>query len=170
MKINNKGFMMAEIVVVSAVICTVLVTLFTALNRIVNLYDTRSRYYDINALYMAEQANLYLIKSKMINPIVRAGTTIKIEDSGLYSNINFYKEGNPNREVNIYYSPFTSEGLAKITTLEGVKPSLQAFATYLSKHFIFDSPVEDESEYEYVIISEICEDTNNCKYYGLRVV
>ena len=36
MKLNRKGFMMAEVVVVSVIICTVLVTLYTALVRINN--------------------------------------------------------------------------------------------------------------------------------------
>ena len=50
MKLNRKGFMMAEVVVVSVIICTVLVTLYTALARINNAYDTRNRYYDIDTL------------------------------------------------------------------------------------------------------------------------
>ena len=51
MKLNRKGFMMAEVVVVSVIICTVLVTLYTALARINNAYDTRNRYYDIDTLF-----------------------------------------------------------------------------------------------------------------------
>ena len=57
MKLNRKGFMMAEVVVVSVIICTVLVTLYTALARINNAYDTRNRYYDIDTLYFTVSAN-----------------------------------------------------------------------------------------------------------------
>ena len=61
MKLNCKGFMLAEVVVVSVIICTVLVTLYTSLVRINNAYDTRNRYYDINTLYFTEEVNDILI-------------------------------------------------------------------------------------------------------------
>ena len=37
-KMNNKGFMMAEVVVVSAVIIVTLVTLYVSYNKIFSLY------------------------------------------------------------------------------------------------------------------------------------
>ncbi|UKI26843.1 MAG: hypothetical protein L6V91_09005 [Bacilli bacterium] len=55
MRLNKKGFMMAEVVVVSVIICTALVTLYTGINRVSNAYKIRNKYYDINALYMAEK-------------------------------------------------------------------------------------------------------------------
>ena len=57
MKIGKKGFMMAEVVVVSVVIATVLVTLFTCLNKVSSAYETRNRYYDVDSLYAAIEIN-----------------------------------------------------------------------------------------------------------------
>jgi len=41
---NNKGFMLAEVVIVSAVIMTCLVTLYTSFNKMYNLYKDTYNY------------------------------------------------------------------------------------------------------------------------------
>jgi len=51
MKLNKKGFMMAEVVVVSSVVLIILTTLYISYNKIVSLYETRLMYEDSNLLY-----------------------------------------------------------------------------------------------------------------------
>lgn len=48
---NRKGFMMAEVIVVSAVILVTLVSLYTSYNKLFSLYNQRVNYYDTNTLY-----------------------------------------------------------------------------------------------------------------------
>lgn len=60
-KMGKKGFMMAEVVVVSVVVATVLVTLFVGLSRVSSAYELRNRYYDIDALYLSMEANDLLL-------------------------------------------------------------------------------------------------------------
>lgn len=69
MKLNRKGFMMAEVVVVSAVIVTVLVTLFTGINKVSTAYEKRNKYYDITSSQFAIEANNILEEQglKLIN-------------------------------------------------------------------------------------------------------
>ena len=88
MKLNRKGFMMAEVVVVSVIICTVLVTLYTALARINNAYDTRNRYYDIDTLYFTEEINYSLISSGLINKLITNGNSVKLNLKDLKINID----------------------------------------------------------------------------------
>lgn len=65
---NNKGFMMAEVVVVSSIIIVTLVGLYTSYNKILSLYNQRINYYDINTLYelgnIRKNTNLSTYKSK----------------------------------------------------------------------------------------------------------
>ena len=51
MKLNNKGFMMAEVVVVSAIILIFMTAMFSSYNKIFAIYKERVSYYDVNALY-----------------------------------------------------------------------------------------------------------------------
>lgn len=48
---NNKGFMMAELVVVSSIILVALVGLYTSYNKIFSIYNQRVNYYDVATLY-----------------------------------------------------------------------------------------------------------------------
>lgn len=52
-KINNKGFMMAEVIVVAAVILTVMTSLYMSYSKIYSTYKQRLRYYDTTTLYRA---------------------------------------------------------------------------------------------------------------------
>ena len=48
---NNKGFMMAEVVVVSSIVLVTLVSFYVSYNKIISLYNQRIDYYDITTLY-----------------------------------------------------------------------------------------------------------------------
>lgn len=48
---NNKGFMMAEVIVVSAVILIALTTFYVSYNKVISLYNERLNYYDPTTLY-----------------------------------------------------------------------------------------------------------------------
>ena len=70
MKFGRKGFMLAEVIVVSVVLATVLVTLFSGLNSVSSAYDIRSHYYDIDSLYVAMEINDTLIKNNSMDFII----------------------------------------------------------------------------------------------------
>ena len=48
---NNKGFMMAELVVVSAIVLVALSGLYVSYNKIFSIYNKRINYYDVATLY-----------------------------------------------------------------------------------------------------------------------
>lgn len=159
MRINRKGFMLAEVIIVSVIICVVLVSLFTGINRVTKAYDLRNRYYDVNALYMAEKANLYLIEDKSINTLI---SPVKVDNSNLYNVINFYKS-NEDSAVNIYFTPYDKTKLESLKNIEETNQTYKDFIDYLSGHLEFNG------EYTYMLISEICNSIDDCYYYGLGV-
>ena len=174
MRINRKGFMLAEVIIVSVIICVVLVSLFTGINRVTKAYDLRNRYYDVNALYMAEKANLYLIEDKSINTLISTGKPIKLkteEYSNLYNVIDFYRKKDPNDNnkiaegsaLNIYFTPYDQTNVIDLGKLTGTNQTYKDFIDYLSGHLEFNG------EYTYMLISEICNSTDDCYYYGLGV-
>lgn len=162
MRINRKGFMLAEVIIVSVIICVVLVSLFTGINRVTKAYDLRNRYYDVNALYMAEKANLYLIEDKSINTLISDDTPVKVENSNLNEVISFYNSGNTGSAVNIYFTPYKETNLESLKD-KGSNQTYKDFIDYLSGHLEFNG------EYTYMLISEICNSTDDCYYYGLGV-
>lgn len=159
MKFGRKGFMMAEVVVVSVVIAVVLITLFTGLNRVSSAYEKRDRYYDIDALYLAMMANDILIKSGDINTIIKTGDSIKITNDDVNLLLNTYN----NDDVNLYFSLYEKGKIDKLKDLSTTKETTKEFIDYLKDKFDFND------DYNYVIISEICKNVDDCYYYALKV-
>lgn len=166
MKLNRKGFMMAEVVVVSVIICTVLVTLYTALARINNAYDTRNRYYDIDTLYFTEEINYSLISSGLINKLIQNGNSVKVTLEGQGIDLNeissFYNSNNKG-ETKIYFSLYKKNDVNKLANLTGLNETFKDYITYANDHFDYNE------DYEYMLITEMCKTNDDCYYYGLRV-
>lgn len=70
MKKNNKGFMLAEVIVVSVIVITTLVSLYGSYNNLYKLYTRRSRYYDIDGIYALNSVVRNLINDNDLNNIL----------------------------------------------------------------------------------------------------
>lgn len=140
--------MLAEVVVLSAVISTVLVTMYIAINRVSSAYETRNSYYDIDALFFAEEIN-DLIKDKGLQ--TDSNHKLLLGDlSTAYQSLGYKANG-------YYITPSTLNN-----TIEG-KQTLKDFMSY------FKSKLSDENNYKYIIISELCTPDDDCRYYALKV-
>lgn len=139
--------MLAEVVVVSAVISTVLVTMYIAINRVSSAYETRNSYYDIDALFFAEEIN-DLIKDK--GPQTDSNSKLLLGDlSTAYQSLGYKANG-------YYITPSTLNN-----TIEG-KQTLKDFMSY------FKTKLSNDNNYKYIIVSELCI-TDDCRYYALKV-
>lgn len=140
--------MLAEVVVVSAVISTVLVTMYIAINRVSSAYETRNSYYDIDALFFAEEIN-DLIKDKKL----QADSNSKLSLGDLYTayqSLGYKANG-------YYITPSTLNN-----TIEG-KQTLKDFMSYLK------TKLSNDNNYKYIIVSELCTPDDDCRYYALKV-
>lgn len=70
-KLNCKGFMMAEVIIVSTVILSTLVGLYTIFNKMYIVYTERSYYYNIDAVYAGESIYNYFISSNKLVSILK---------------------------------------------------------------------------------------------------
>ena len=75
MKLNKKGFMLAEVVVSASVIAVILVTLYIGLNRMTSAYEKRNRYYDIDAQHVAMEVNDALIRGNYLDSVKSSANT-----------------------------------------------------------------------------------------------
>ncbi len=158
MKLNSKGFMLVEVVVVSAVIATVLVTMFISVNRVTSAYRDRDSYNSIDALYLAMMENDILINDNELSSLVCVNSGTKnITDSDLktaYSNIG---------DINVYYCPYNKDKVSSLKYLNS-KNTFSGFIDYISKKFNYS-----DSNFNYLIVSEICKDSDDCYYYALKL-
>lgn len=164
MKLNKKGFMLAEVVVVSVVVALVLVTLFAALNRLSSAFETRNRYYDVDAAYLAVEVNNILIRNGEINTLINSDDFVKLDT--INDDISEYKEFIIDElMINDFSTFFSSYNLDKINEIGNldIKQTFKDYIEYLKGNLNFDD------EYIYVIISEMCQTRDDCYYYTLKV-
>lgn len=186
MKLNKKGFMLAEVVVVAAVISTALVTMYIGLNRLTQAYETRNRYYDIDAMQIAMEVNDMIKKNNFLNTISEECPTSNnllncSDDLSDYYNDYFYinyigdnKSGfSKYNDINIYYSSFdrsnienTKSNINSLKSLDvtNTTNTFKDYVDYLSNNIDFSG------NYNYLIIVELQKkDVDNSYYYTLKV-
>ena len=146
---NNKGFMMAEVIVVSAVIMVTLVGLYTSYNKIFSLYNQRLNYYDVATLY-----ELAYIRDNNIEEILDM--------------VNTKKEIN---NSTVYYTE-TEKVKSKGINTSGLNTTFKDYLNYLATSIDFDNMKINGELVENILIMEICNvtDRNNCKYVYLEVL
>ena len=165
MKLNEKGFMLAEVVVVSVVIATTLVTLYVALNRLISAFDTRNTYYDIDSAYFAVEVNNILIENGEINTLINNGTHSLLTSDEIIDYKNFIIDELLFYNFSAFYTPYpkTKNEILSVKNIEGVSQTFKHYIDYLSGN------IELNDEYNYAIISEICQTEDDCRYYTLKV-
>lgn len=158
MKLGRKGFMLVEVVVVSAVISTVLVTMFIAINRVSSAYSTRDSYNSVDALYLAMAENDILRENNDLSDLVcNTSNAKKITDSNLekvYKDIDIYS-------INLYYSPYNRD---EVLSLKNNKATFDGFIDYISNKLDYSN-----TNYNYLIIAELCKTEDDCYYYALKL-
>ena len=177
MKNKRRGFMLAEVVVVSVIISTVLVALFTGLSRMSIAYETRNRYYKIDTAYVAQGLNDIIVRNGYIDDLISDKKPIVLTTKYEEININIDTIIDPsisNQKINAYLllanMNFYGSHLSQLATFLANRnpnspdnPSFIEYLEYLSQHI---TSIED---YTYFIIVEFQKDIDDCYYYTLKV-
>lgn len=144
---NNKGFMMAELVVVSAIIVITLTGLYMSYNKIITSYRKIINYYDVGFYYKLGYYNMSLYKEGTLN------TTLSEVDTKKYLKINS-KVDAPSNEV--IYIIKNNEVLDTLKT----KVTNQTYKDYI-EYLITSKDLGND----YIIIGEQCSNNGTkCKY------
>lgn len=162
MKLNKKGFMLAEVIVVSVILIATLVGLFTGFNKMYSNYKERNSYDNVDALYAAKSIKDFLIDQTKLNELIKNtvsfnnitnSTSISLSEyeTTLYNNI---KEEYDIK--NIYFSVYNINNIEFDTT----NNTLTSYLAYLRK----DSNLT-KSNYAYRIVVQT--NKNNFSTIGL---
>lgn len=175
---NRKGFMMAEVVVVSAIVMIAITGLYTSYNKIYSIYNTRVNYYDSDTLYRLAYYRDFIIENttngqKIINyyiDSIKNGTDkykkiefcdIDTKDNCTQIDNNSIKADNANTEsVYLIYNPNNNLKTFNDTNTN-INPTFKDYINFLSTSVNFDA--------DFLMTIEICEKENDCKYSYLEV-
>ena len=164
---NNKGFMLAEVVIVSAVLITTLVSLYAGFAKVYKAYEERSSFFDTDSIYALKSIEDTLIDEGLFNNIINEINTSNYvsylaENLTDDSYINSYlKEllGNYNIEY-FYITKYDNASLTTIIESDANNIIFNDFLKYLQKNLNFDD------NYNYIFLSK----TKDGRFAYLRVL
>lgn len=167
MKLNRKGFMLAEVVVSASVVAVVLVTMYIGINRMTAAYDKRNRYYDLDAQQVAMEVNDLLKRDseqKLNNFTSLTDNYYSLEDIENNYQVNYseLKDAFSSLEENIntYYVK-NEDGFNTIKN-SNINQSFKDYLDY------FINKTDFNEDYSYFIVVEL-DKNNNYYYYTLKV-
>lgn len=158
MKVNNKGFMMAEVIVTCSIVVVTLVGLFTSYSKAYLRYKERSNYYNVDNAYACN----YL-------------KDLLIENNILYNNTAsyYYISSTANNDIDVLFNNYNITNaivvdLSQTNNIEGLitdtmNNTYKDYLKYLNNSIIYDLTKE-----KYLLIIErkkVVNDTTNY-YYG----
>ena len=147
---NNKGFMMTEVVVVSVIVLSVLVTMYVSYGKLFTGFKEKINYYNPDSIYKLANVRDAMIKDGTLNTLIKEYTsTIKI-DSYCKWLCNELKSTN-----NIYISNYGD--------LKKINNTNQTFKDYIA---FLENNIENKNNYYLIIETEVY---NNYYYSYLEV-
>lgn len=164
MKLNRKGFMLAEVVVSASVVAVVLVTMYIGINRMTAAYDKRNRYYDLDAQQVAMEVNDLLKRdSEQNNFTSLTDNYYSLEDIENNYQVNYSELkdvfSSLGENINTYYVK-NEDGFNTMKSLN----INQSFKDYLD---YFISKTNFDENYSYFIVVEL--EKGSDYYYTLKV-
>lgn len=137
MKLNKKGFMMAEVIVVSSIVLITLTSLYISYNKIYSTYKKRINYYDVSIIYDLDQIRR--------NEVIDAPT----------DNTKYKKYSKSNTTV--YIIPLKDNKIAD-TNLSQENTTFNEYLKYLKNSITVNNC-------NYILVMEKCDEANKgCKY------
>lgn len=140
MKLNKKGFMMAEVIVVSSIVLITLTSLYISYNKIYSTYKKRINYYDVSIIY-----DLDKIRRNVVIDAPTNNTKINIKDS----------ESN----TTVYAIPLTGNKITDTNTnLSQENTTFNEYLKYLKNSITVNNC-------NYILVMEKCDEAKKgCKY------
>ena len=137
MKLNKKGFMMAEVIVVSSIVLITLTSLYISYNKIYSTYKKRINYYDVSIIYDLDKIRR--------NVVIDAPT----------NNTKIDSEAN----TTVYAIPLTGNKITDTNTnLSQENTTFNEYLEYLKNSITVNNC-------SYILVMEKCdEDKKECKY------
>ena len=154
---NNKGFMMAEVIVVSAIVLVFLTGLYLSYDRLFSIYNARINYYDTTTLYrLAYYRDVLIQQDKMNNTLNNAKNSPVNIIGGLSNNVSRLSDGDSAFRVYNVHKKINSGILPN-----SINATFKDYVDYLSASIEFKS--------NYILVMERCIDKDDCKYAYLEV-
>ena len=164
MNLNNKGFMLAEVIISASVIIVTLVSLYAGFARVYKAYEIRSTYYDADSVYALKTISDYFIDEMVFNSYISG-----INNTNRY--VEFKEIGTPSNKIDAFINKMienysfkrfylTRYDMEYLNSVKSISSDLKEYIDFLDSDKVIDN-----TNYKYIFISE----TNDGRFSYLRI-
>jgi len=158
--LNNKGFMLVEVIIVSVVVAVIMSSLYIAFNRVYNFYDKKETYTNLDAIYGIKTIEDYMIDEMILNGLLSSVSDVEINcesSNTVFDNVqDVYCENIFNQyKINKMYL-MIKQANNKLNRPDGINESFRDYITYLENVVITNST----SNYLFIVETYEIETTN----------
>lgn len=168
MKKNNFGFMLAELVIVSGVVIVAIFSLYTGFSKVFVSFKEQSKYYSVDAMYMARNMMTFFIDENMMNKMINRLNSNAFIDAGC-GDITIY--GTPKQQAlcndlkNTYNANkiymVKKSSIDNVINIDGINQTFKDYLTFFKNN---ESSMADNSEHYYFIV-----ETHDLYYGSLKI-
>lgn len=165
MKKNNKGFMLAEVVITSTVVMTAMISLYFTFNKIYKRYNTLLTYKNIDGMYAIESMIDSMLEDGSINEVISKNNGIIINNEGCFkkngNGLNYCMLLKDTYNINnMIIIPKQKEKISNLSVTV-TNQTFKEYLTYLTKYYSFN-----DNDNKYLIILEYKIDNSNNNSYN----
>lgn len=102
-KLNNFGFMLVEVIIVTVVVVSIMTSLYVVFNRVYKMYEIKNKYSNIDGIYALGLVRDELVDNLTINDLLKeAGenTYVTIDENKCVGNVEFCNAIFSNYKIN----------------------------------------------------------------------
>ncbi|HHT38808.1 MAG TPA: hypothetical protein GXZ95_05335 [Mollicutes bacterium] len=94
-KLNNKGFFLAETIVVVGIVAAILVLFYSQISSFYHNYERNSKYNTVEAIHAARNVKIFIEQNQQLNPVtnsINQNTPLIDITTYDFENVNYYNE------------------------------------------------------------------------------
>lgn len=163
---NNKGFMLIETIIVSTVVITAMIGLYTSFNKLYNAYQTKISYYNLDATYATKEIIDSIMTTNTHNDTANINNIINqylttdnfvhlISNKTCHQNINVTNCQNLQELYNIenvIFVKYTKNALKELNAKNNYNQTFKDYVNYLITYYDINT---NQKEYSYIILTEV---------------
>lgn len=153
-KLNNKGFMLVEVIIVTVVVATIMTSLYVLFNRVYNNYELKETYTNVDAIYALKTIEDFLIDEMKLNAWLKGNTReIKCDDM---SDVNYCNNIFSQYNINRVFFVKLSDSSNEVPSLPNdVNQTFKDYITYLNNAITFGDDTN------YILVTETYENSSD---------
>lgn len=163
---NNKGFMLAEVVITSTIVLTTMVSLYATFNKLYNIYKIRESYYNIDGMYAIKGVVNNLLDESGDNNfntiLLKLDNGERFVDVVDVSSCDFLKISYGIKHV--YIVNYDSGRVNSLINIKGMNQTFKDYLEYINKHYDWQT-----DKYKYLVLMEYGSDTNGLYYSSMGI-